>query len=183
MAQVPFETRGEAGRCLSHYVCVCARGRGSHVSRAVKRRILLPGCVCGGAAAVCGVYPFSTRGVFDVFGSAALACFPLGYYKWEHVRPNCCKSPAQSDPGRTCTGLLHGLLLPRGAGGRNTQTDGELPRAYLCAVSGVSRPRGARQPTCLVSLPGVVLGRANAISAPAGRARDRRVASAMAAMR
>ena len=73
----------------------------------------------------------------------------------EHVRPNCCKSPAQSDPGRTCTGLLHGLLLPRGAGGRNTQRDGELPRAYLCAVSGVSRPPEPGSPPawcrCLVS--------------------------------
>ena len=30
--QVPFETRGEAGRCLSHcvYVCVCVCGRAGH---------------------------------------------------------------------------------------------------------------------------------------------------------
>ena len=68
----------------------------------MKRRILLPGCVCGGAAAACGVfsaYPFSTRWVFDVFGSAALACFPLGYYKW-----NTCDRTVANRPPRVTRG-------------------------------------------------------------------------------
>ena len=62
---MPFETRGEAGRCLSHcvYVCVCVReGGASHVS-GEEADTVLPGSLCGGAAAagrcvrVCTLYP------------------------------------------------------------------------------------------------------------------------------
>jgi hypothetical protein len=32
LAQVPFETRGESGRCLSHCVCERESGAGLHVN-------------------------------------------------------------------------------------------------------------------------------------------------------